>query len=63
MSFVSFAVTFSGVVASLELVFGGLKRADVRLVRTGGEAALLVFSDSLLGELIVNLSVGGGVLI
>lgn len=62
MSFVSFAGIFTGVVASLELIFGGLKREEVRLVRTGGEAALM-FSDSLLGEFIVDLSVGGGVLI
>lgn len=48
---------------SLEFNFGGLRSEDVRLVRTGGEAADLLFSDVLGGEFIVNDSVAGGDLI
>lgn len=48
---------------SLAFNFGGLRREDVRLVRTGGEAAVRVFSDVFGGEFIVNGSVVGGVLI
>lgn len=51
--------TFTGVDVGLELGFCGLKREDVRLVRTGGEAVLLLFSNSLVGEFIINRSAGG----
>lgn len=55
--------TLTGVDVSLEFIFGGLRSEDMRLVRTGGEAAVLVFSDVLCGEFIVNDSVAVGDLI
>lgn len=48
---------------SLAFNFGGLRSEDVRLVRTGGETAVLVLSDTFGGEFIVIGSVGGGVFI
>lgn len=63
-SFVSFMFILTGVDdVSLEFNFGGLRSEDVRLVRTGGEAADLPFSDVFGGEFIVNDSVAGGDLI
>lgn len=59
----SFEFVLTGVDVCLEFNFGGLRIDDVRLVRAGGEAAVLVLSDALCGEPIVNGSVGGGVLI
>lgn len=53
----------TGVDVSLGFSFGGLRSDDVRLVRTGGEAAVLGFSGAFCGEFIVNDSVVGGVLI
>lgn len=53
----------TGVDVCLEFNFGGLRSDDVRLVRTGGEAADLVRSDALCGEPIVDESDGGGVFI
>lgn len=53
----------TGVDVSLGIIFGGLRSEDVRLVRTGGDADGLVFSDDFCGEFIVIDSVVGGVLI
>lgn len=56
--------TLTGVdVVSLAFNFGGIRSADVRLVRTGGEAADLVRSDSFCGDSIAYDSLGGGVFI
>lgn len=61
MSLLSVVFILTGVDESLALVFGGLKREDVRLVRTGGEPGGRAFSVALLGELMIKGSVGGGV--